>query len=68
MSCPLSSVRSRVMASQAALLKQKEQPGPYLRPVITAFTNTGSTGVFMYKGVEISTSSTSAEAFHRQKE
>ncbi|KAK5922883.1 hypothetical protein CgunFtcFv8_020111 [Champsocephalus gunnari] len=55
------------MASQAARLKQKEQPGPYLRPVITAFTNTGSTGVFIYKGVEISTSSTSAEAFHRQR-
>ncbi|KAF3851984.1 hypothetical protein F7725_005339 [Dissostichus mawsoni] len=63
----LSSVRSRVMASQAALLKQKEQPSPYLHPVITAFTNTGSTGVFIYKGVEISTSSTSAEAFHRQR-
>ncbi|CAK6974579.1 hypothetical protein F7725_005339 [Scomber scombrus] len=38
-----------------------------LHPVITAFTHTSSTGVCVYEGIEISTSSTSAEAFHHQR-
>ena len=34
---PLSSVRSSILAAQAALQKQTEKPGPYLRPVLECF-------------------------------
>ncbi|KAI4830086.1 hypothetical protein KUCAC02_001739 [Chaenocephalus aceratus] len=63
----LSSVRSRVVASQTALLRQREKPGPYLRPVLNAFTSTSSAGVFEFKGVAISHHSTSDEAFRHQR-
>ncbi|KAK1903842.1 Zinc finger protein 862 [Dissostichus eleginoides] len=53
----LSSVRSRVVASQTALLCS----------VLNAFTSTSSAGVFEFKGVAISHHSTSDEAFRHQR-
>ncbi|KAJ8007575.1 hypothetical protein DPEC_G00095460 [Dallia pectoralis] len=62
----LSSVRARVMASQTALVRLREKPGPYLRPVLSAFTDTASVGVFQYKGVDINHQSTTSETFRHQ--
>ncbi|KAK1884018.1 E3 SUMO-protein ligase KIAA1586, partial [Dissostichus eleginoides] len=58
---------SRVVASQTALLRQREKPGSYLRPFLNAFTSTSSAGVFEFKGVAISHHSTSDEAFRHQR-
>ncbi|KAK5916014.1 hypothetical protein CesoFtcFv8_001555 [Champsocephalus esox] len=55
------------VASQTALLRQREKPGPYLRPVLNAFTSTSSAGVFEFKGVAISHHSTFDEAFRHQR-
>ena len=54
----LSSVRMKIMATQAALEKQREKPGLYLHPLLTAFNNTD---LFQYKGVEIRNANVSAQ-------
>lgn len=64
---PLSCVRSRILAAQAALHKQTQKPGSYLCPVLESFTTT-SEG-FQYNGVNIRNSNITAEAFcHHRKD
>ena len=62
---PLSCVRSRILAAQAALRKKTQKPGPYLRPVLESFTTT--TEGFQYNGVNIRNSNITAEAFCRHR-
>lgn len=62
---PLSCVRSRILAAQAALRKQTQKPGLYLRPVLESFTTT--TEGFQYNGVNIRNSNITAEAFCRHR-
>ena len=57
---PLSCVRSSI---QAALRRQIQKPGPYLRPVFESFTT--NTEEFQYSGVKIKNSNVTAEAFYR---
>ena len=67
---PLSCVCTRILSVQAALRKQTQKPGPYLRPVLESFTTTTTTTTegFQYNGVNIRNSNVTAEAFcnHRK--